>query len=374
MKKRKRSMKIGIAVMICGCMFVLNVRTINIGIVDNWIIDNGFMNNGTMYIGAIEVAAASPENVEAPQITYSDTILSIYPEASAPEYQALGQTDVLLENGIQVVDESGYMRFVSVLDGVNVSLDYGKWYDSLDYFHVINQDLFSIYTSAGTVYSFPAYTSENAPELRIRASFGNAETSWILQKNIDEQFNVINLKGSTWKPEALTKDSNMMELCIARASLQYLYNDANAQENPWYFWQTIENAVTEQDPCGYEGIIQGDQWPMETWLVDSYIEAIFPDCEISPELPEKLGGYAPEFGQYSLNTCSFANWLTGEIGIIQKINEDTWIVGVHLTDWKENRQESYVAVLVENKEYQVWSPFEYEISGMYRFDSELVMR
>ena len=309
---------------------------------------------------------------EAPQMSYSDTILAVYPTYSSAEYQALGASDVLLETGLQVADESGYMRFVSVLDGVNVTLDYGKWYDSLDYFHVTSSDLFSIYTTAGTVYSFPAYASEGAPELRITASFGNAESSWLLKKNINEQVNVVSLKGGQWSPKALDKNSNMMELCIANASLQYLYGDANDSNNPWYFWQTIENAITEQDPCGYEGNLQGSQWPLESWLVESYVNAVFPECEVWPAIPEKLGSYAAEFGQYSLNKCSFSGWLTGEIGMIQKINDDTWLVGVHLTDWKENRRESYVAVLEENAVYQEETPFEYHISGVYKFDSDLV--
>lgn len=232
----------------------------------------------------------------------TDYRIRLYTDPGSKNYKALkGKKTVL--SGM----DSGKTNilFKASEDNVEVSLEWGEWIDSLNYFHPI-MDLFHITTERGKIYKFPATLSEGRLEYRVRASKGGKTSYWYLQEDgRGEDNGVVRLLYREPKLTLPEKDSPILTMCQVYAGMLVNAGTEEAMREK-YYWKTAGNAVMLQTLRTGDTDAEGKVY-LTDWLMYAYLNTMFPDMGMEPEIddsdpvvydPDRYEHYIIEGGLY----------------------------------------------------------------------------
>jgi len=297
-------------------------------------------------------------------LTDPTELLKVYIDPSSAEYKGTGKVTDTLQTGLKS-DMSISIRFVPALDGVTVTLESGTWNPFHSYYEVTDE-IFTVETKKGRVYSFEGFISETIPQLQLVATYRGLQCIWPLQYDQVDGSVVFTIIGEPWQARALDESSNMINLCAAYAISFYdSYYDTGYPDNGAIktddLWKTVAMAITLNHASFMSGDDDSDIFISKSAL-DSFARIMFPNQTKMPAMPK--GEFTLDNGVYSVMPRYLPiAWDFAYCG--ENENEKGWVVAIGVEDVENGRQLiTFQVYLTANEKYSVDSPFEYHITGI----------
>ena len=315
--------------------------------------------------------ASDPTNTELPSLTNlikPTDLLTVYTDPSSAEYKRTGNMTVRIETGLDS-EYSTAIRFTAAFDGVSVRLESGTWNPYHSYYEIFDE-IFTIETKKGEVYSFEGYMSETIPMLQIVAEYRGLIVIWGLQDDMKDGNTVFTLTGKKWAPSPLYEESGMVSLCAAY-TVAYYNAFLSASDDNYFMrdkldtvnaWDTVELAVTLNfSAAGYGDdeyvYVRGD-------VLKAYMKAMFPEAKELQKIPN--GYFEVESATTNLYILRpYESTVMKSFVYVCPVDDDesSWMTAIGITE-PDGYPLTFVVYLDANEEYEPNNPFEYHITGI----------
>ena len=286
-----------------------------------------------------------------------DFTLTFFTDPESDEFQTCGEVQETFP-GDADAGEQQKIRFVCDSDDVALSLEVGEWVQvgMTDYFHSLDY-IFSVETTKDAVYEFPGVLYPEFPMYRITAFKGNKSAVWYLKEDEGNGGTVCEVTGEELQPALPQETDPIITLCGVYAGMTVTAG-SDVGQHPEYFWKTVTNAITlltllvaDTDENGY---IYTDEW-----LLDAYVETLFPDTAVYPEVKEGEEVIGPgEWGDYYTIR---ANYLY-DYSSLERLDEELQDEGAVITMIVKGQIDESVQVYLEPVS-KLRNPFGWMIVG-----------
>lgn len=297
-------------------------------------------------------------------------LLKIYTDPSSESYQALSS------NEIKTVSTEGTnkIRVVALQSGITVNLQLVRYIDIVSWFRAISEFNITDKTKKDNVYEFNCEIAETIPTYRIVAEYNNVMAEYYFQYDGKDNATEFELIGSKWKPNEISEDSPVLDLCFAYANQAVISNNNNFLNlGGNELWSCFANAVSISD---YR--INGNDTeniPLTQWIADSYLLALFPSYNGNyPEPFEPLVKYDPSsFDRYTVSPCYMGGEINDKLDKVENNPDGTLTVKVIVSLSTDDGSGKYIdhgkAVLVKPLDaYNDDYPFGYTILGVSDYE------
>lgn len=210
--------------------------------------------------------------------------LTFFTDPESDEFRTCGEVQEVFPGDADAGEQQN-IRFVCDADDVVLSLEVGEWVQvgMTDYFHSLDY-IFSVETTKDAIYEFPGVLYPEYPMYRITAFKGNKSAVWYLKEDGGNGGTVWEVTGEELQPTLPQETDPIITLCGVYAGMTVTAGN-DVGQHPEYFWKTVTNAITlltllvaDTDENGYIYI--------DEWLLDAYVETLFPDTAVYPEVRE----------------------------------------------------------------------------------------
>ncbi|MGN0517502.1 MAG: hypothetical protein ACI4II_02115 [Acutalibacteraceae bacterium] len=218
---------------------------------------------------------SDPVTEESPD----DFFITFYYDENSDDYKNLcDKPDEVFDDVSFGLDKFVHVRFTTETDDVTVELLDVDFCVAEQYCHKTNT-IFSTNTKSGKIYQFGVSLSNDAPHYIIKATKGNNVAYWY---PIDDSDAEVTIFGALPK-QGLEENSIMTPLIKSYVAFSCLKDSNDIAENKEIFWQAISYAINMQNLKTL--IVDHTCYTPESWLVDAYAKAMFPNVTEYPSFP-----------------------------------------------------------------------------------------